>query len=95
MSSFTIGLICGAAWNAANFWCLTRLLAAWVGPRRSQPRAIGWVLVKLAVVYPSAFLLLRHPQVSPIGFGLGFTLVLLIGIGAFAGRAQRSLAHGR
>ena len=95
LASFSIGLLAGAAWNLASFWCLRRLLAAWIGPRASQPRAIGWVVAKLAVLYPSAYLMLRHPLVSPIGFGLGFTLVLLAGMGLSLAQAQRRIAHGR
>jgi hypothetical protein len=96
MSELSLGLLAGALWNAANFWVLARLLRAWVGPRRSQRRVVGWLIVKLAAVYPAAFLALRHPLVSPLGFGLGFTLVLFAGIGWLMTRTQRALVpHGR
>lgn len=94
-SSLSLGILAGAAWNAANFCCLKQLFAAWMGPSPSRTRVIGWLLAKFVFLYPSAFLLLRHPAVSPFGFGLGFTLVLLIGMGVVLLRAQRTIAHGR
>lgn len=92
-----IGVLAGGAWNLASLWVLMRLLDAWMGKAPSQKRAIGWLIAKFTLLYPSAFLLLRHPASSPMGFGLGFTLVLLIGLAAFFVQAQRSIgvSHGR
>lgn len=76
-----LGLLVGGVWNAANLWCLTRLLLAWLGPRPSVPRALLWVGIKFPLLYLAAFALLRLPVVSLLGFALGFTLVLALAIG--------------
>lgn len=71
------GVFAGGIWNLANFWCLTRLLSAWLGPQQSRRRVIGWLLVKCPLLYGAAFALLSHPAVSVIGFSIGFTVVLV------------------
>jgi hypothetical protein len=95
---FVLGLAAGAAWNLASLWLLTRLLGAWLGPRPSTRRAIGWLLLKFPLLYLGAFVLLRHPSISVIGFGIGFTLVLAVAVAALALKAGRMTArtsHGR
>ena len=102
-----VGVLAGGAWGAANLWCLSRLLGAWLGPRPSRgvPRAelVGrnperppwlrlakpnvrgeskgskallWLLVKCPLLYVLAWMALRAPGVSPVGFGIGLTVVL-------------------
>ena len=90
-TNLAVGLLTGAAWNGANLWCLRRLLAAWLGPRRSTRRAVGWLLVKFPLLYALAFVLLRR-GVSLVGFSVGFTLVLAAVIISLALSARRPLA---
>jgi hypothetical protein len=93
-----LGIIAGGAWNLINLWCLARMLHAWLGPRRSQRQAMMWLLVKFPLLYTAVFLLLRHPVVSVIGFGLGFTAVLAAAVIRLALDAQRvpmARSHGR
>ncbi len=91
------GLLAGGVWNLANFWCLSRLLNAWLTPHASRRRALGWLLVKFPLLYLLVFLLLRAPSVSLVGFGLGFTAVLAMTVGWFLLQSQRIVvqSHGR
>ena len=90
------GLAVGAAWNLANLWCLSRVLSAWLGPHRSRRRAIAWLLIKLAALYPAAFIILNtHPQLAT-GFGIGFSLALVVMMVGFALRGRAAVgADGR
>ena len=93
-----LGALAGAAWNLTNFWILTRLLSAWISPVRSRRRVLGWLLLKLAVLYPLAFVFLRAFPHLAVSFGVGFTLVLCAAVAWFAASAQRTVAlksHGR
>jgi hypothetical protein len=95
-----IGVMTGAAWNLASLWCLARLLAAWLGPRSSRRRAVGWLLVKFPLLYLLIVLLVRSPAVSVVAFGVGFSVVLvsaLIGVALYphTQRAGVGVAHGR
>ena len=104
-----LGVLAGGLWNLANLYCLTRLLTAWLGPprpaghdgrggRRSTRRVVGWLLVKFIALYFLAFALLRLPGVSPVGFGVGFTVVLIGAVWLLALRARRlvpPVAHDR
>jgi len=91
-SALIAGVLAGAAWNLASLWCLSRMLAAWLGPRRSSRRALGWLLVKFPLLYVLAFVMLRSGSVSLVGFGIGFTVVLSLALLGVAIRAQRLLA---
>ena len=98
MPSSALSVVGGALWSAANLWCLTRLLNAWLGPRCSRRRVVGWLLLKFPLLYVAVFLLLRSPALSVAGFSVGFTLVLIAAIGWLAVRAQRLSTlrpHGR
>lgn len=94
----SLGVLAGGAWNLANLWCLSRLLATWLGQHRSRRRVIGWILVKFPLLYLAAFGLLNLPGMSFVGFGVGFTAVLISAIAVLAARV-RCLAlpasHGR
>ena len=93
-----LGILIGGAWNLASLWCLARMLDAWLGPHRSQRRTITWLLFKFPLLYAAVFLLLRHPRISVIGFGIGFTVVLATAISLLALNAQRvtmARSHGR
>lgn len=92
-----IGLLAGGVWNLVSLWCLSRLLNAWVTPRASRLRALGWLLVKFPLLYVLVFLLLRAPSVSLVGFSLGFTAVLAVAMGWCILRSQRMMvpSHGR
>ena len=88
-----MGITAGVAWNLLSLWSLAQLLKAWLGPTPSRPRVIGWLLVKIPLLYALAFVLVSHPSISPLGFGLGFTASLaLVLIGYLL---KRRLAHGR
>ncbi len=88
------GVLAGGAWNLASLWCLSQLLAAWLGPQPSRRRAILWLAVKFPLLYLAAFTLLRQPGLSLIGFGVGFSVVLAIAVAALAANA-RQMVHGR
>ena len=87
------GIMAGAAWNAASLWCLTHLLRAWLGPTPSRRRALGWLMIKFPLLYLLAFALISNPHVSVVGFGVGFTLVLLGGLAWYARHLQRMEPH--
>lgn len=93
-----LGMAAGGAWSLASLWCLARLLAAWLSPARSRRRVIGWLLVKLAVLYPLAVVFLQaHPRLA-MSFGVGFTLALAVmacGFALHGVRAARAQSHGR
>lgn len=92
------GMLAGGGWNFANLWILSRLLSAWMAPARSKRRVLGWLFLKLAVLYPLVFLFLQRAPHLAISFGIGFTIVLGAAIGYFAVAAQRPLIlkpHGR
>lgn len=80
-SALLLGFLAGGAWNLVNLWCLAHLLRAWIGPRPSRRRVVGWLVVKFPLWYAAAILVLQQPGVSLVGFGAGFTLVLLAAAG--------------
>jgi hypothetical protein len=90
------GIVAGGAWNLISLWCLSRMLLAWLGPSPSVRRAVLWVTLKSGL-YAFAFCLLRQPAVSSVGFGIGFSLVLITMLGGLAINAQRLVParHGR
>jgi hypothetical protein len=98
----SLGIAAGGWWNLASLWCLMRLLRAWTAaPRagaRPNRRALGWLALKLAGLYPLAILFLSSPDNSKLGFGAGFTLVLGAGLAWIIWQTQRTMlarAHGR
>lgn len=93
-----LGVAAGGAWNLTSLWCLVQLLSVWLGPQRSTRRVVGWLLVKFPALYLTAWLLLRHQAVSPVGFGVGFTVVLVTALGFFLLRVRQLItpaAHDR
>ena len=74
----TLGVAAGLLWNVVNLWCLAYLLRLWIGEGASKRQVAMWAVVKFPLLYAAAFVLLRHPAVSVVGFGLGFTVVLLL-----------------
>ena len=83
-----LGVLSGGLWNLINLWCLQNLLSAWLGTTRSKRRVVGWIALKFLFLYGLVVLLLRHPAISLIGFGVGFTIVLVSAIGIFAIQAR-------
>ena len=75
--STVLGVIVGAAWNLINLWCLSSALTIWLDVAPSRRRAIAWFVVKYPLLYLAAFGALSHPAVSPVGFAIGFSVVLL------------------
>ena len=51
-------------------------------------RVVGWLLIKFPLLYAIVFVVLRTPTMSVIGFGLGFSAVLVCAIGSFVLHAQ-------
>lgn len=93
-----LGVFAGGVWNLANLWCLTRLLGGWLSSQRSKRLVVGWLLVKFPLLYAAAFLMLRHPAVSMIGFGIGFSVVLVTAVCILARHAREMVTpapHGR
>lgn len=83
-----LGLLVGAAWNAASLWCFSRLFGAWLGPSPSWRRALAWLAVKSAL-YVIAWKTLSLPIISLAAFSLGFTLTLVAVLVWAVLRAQR------
>ena len=96
-----LDLFIGGVWNLASLWCLAQLLSAWLGPQPSQRRAIAWLLVKFPGLYVLAFMLIWKQLVAPVGFGVGFTMVLVMLVGWYIANLPRLIApsvtraHGR
>ena len=93
-----IGVLVGGVWNLASLWCLVHLLTAWLGPHPSRRRAIGWLLLKVALLALLVFGMLRRPGLSIAGFCVGLSVVLVVVVGHFALHAQRIVvdrSHGR
>ena len=88
-------MLVGGAWNLASLWCLARVLSAWLGTTPSRRRAVAWLIAKLGGLYPLAWLILRQPAISAVGFGVGFSLVLVVILAHVVWAAQHSLSHGR
>lgn len=84
-----LGILAGGVWNLASLWCLTRLLAAWLGPNPSRRRAIAWLMLKFPLLYLVVFGVFHVPAISVVGFGIGFTIVLVVAVASLARRAQR------
>ena len=92
-----LGILAGVWWNVASLWCLAHLFNAWLGSTPSRRRAIGWLLAKFPLLYVIVFAILRAPTAFIIGFGLGFSAVLICAMGSFALNAQPLVAtrsHG-
>ena len=97
-SGLALGILAGGLWNVLSLWCLIRLLNAWIGPRQSTRRALGWLLVKFPLLYALLIVAFRFRMVSAAGFGIGFTLVLGAALGVLGFSARRMIgvrAHGR
>ena len=91
-------ILAGGLWNLASLWCLTRLLGAWLRPDPSRSRVGGWLALKGALLALLVGVVLRAPWLSFIGFGIGFTIMLIIVMASFALRSRRVIAgqsHGR
>ena len=82
------GILAGGSWNLASLWCLAHLLNAWLGPQRSRRLALGWLILKFPLLYVLAFGFVRASIGSLVGFGVGFTLVLIVVVGGLAIRAR-------
>lgn len=92
------GVLAGGLWNLASLWCLTRLLAAWLGPRPSRRRAIFWLIMKFPLLYLLVLGFFRMPSRSIAGFGAGFTVTLVMAVAWLSIRARQSAvepSHGR
>lgn len=87
-----MGMVSGIVWDLASLGCLSRLLHAWLAPRRAQRRALGWGFAKAVLLGLLVYLFTRVSPSFIMGFGLGFTLVLLAAMGWFVLRAQRAFA---
>ena len=91
--SMSLGVMAGGLWNAASLWCLSGVLQAWLGPHPSRRRVIGWLLLKFPLLYLVLLGLTGHARMSMVGFGVGFSLVLLIILGWLIARAQAPIVH--
>lgn len=92
------GVAVGGVWNLASLWCLIRLVNAWLGTSPSRTRVVGWLLVKFPLLYLVAFAALWTRMIPAVGFGIGFSVVLLVTVLGVALRTNRFLLarpHGR
>jgi hypothetical protein len=88
------GLAAGAAWNLASLFCLHRLLRAWLAKPPSRRRVLLWFGLKFPLLYGLALSLFRASAPFLIGFGLGFTVVLLVMLGWALAQARLALTGG-
>ena len=98
-TSFALGLAVGGAWNGLNLWCLARALTVWLTRGAARRRSIAWFLVKFPLLYAAAFWTLSRPEISPVGFAAGFTLILALAGLVMLRRSQALVpplpVHGR
>ena len=85
-----LGVLAGSIWHLASFWCLGRLVGAWIKPGRPKQYTVGLILLKFPALYILAFIILSNHSVSPIAFGVGFSAVLLAAISTVNFRFQRA-----
>lgn len=91
-------ILAGGLWNLASLWCLSRLLGAWLRPDPRRSRVLGWLVLKGALLALLIGAVLRAPWLSFIGFGIGFTVMLIIIVASFALHPRRLVtgqSHGR
>lgn len=91
-------VLAGGLWNLASLWCLTRLLGAWLKPDPHRRVVLGWLALKGALLTLLIGVILRAPWLSFIGFGIGFTVVLIVIVASFAVHSRQRVAgqsHGR
>lgn len=89
--AFLWGVLVAIGWGGLNLWCLWQLLRECLGPTVSWRRTIPWLIVKFPLVYAVAAWLLTRPGVSSLGFGVGFSLVLVVAIIVSLSRSIRML----
>ncbi|PIQ83932.1 MAG: hypothetical protein COV75_04850 [Candidatus Omnitrophica bacterium CG11_big_fil_rev_8_21_14_0_20_63_9] len=89
-----LGTLAGLLWSLANVWGLARLSTVWLRDGASRTRTLLWFFIKFPCLYAVAIWLLLQPAVSPAGFGIGFTLVLIAAIVVAAVRSTAT-AHGQ
>ncbi len=90
-------VLAGGLWNLASLWCLSRLLGAWLRPDPHRRVVLGWLALKGALLALLIGVVLRAPWLSFIGFGIGFTIVLIVIVASFAWHARQLVAgqpHG-
>ncbi len=102
-----LGVLAGCVWNTINLILLVQGLNTWfdMNDRRMDyvPRGrfykIGLFLAKFPVLYGCAILLLMSPDISKVGFGIGFTIIIvaaMIGSGVyFQSLVEEPAPHGR
>ena len=90
----SLSVVVGGAWTLLNLWCLTRLLQAWLRPSPARRRVLGWVLVKFPLLYLLVCALLASPGISPLGFGIGLTVVLVSALILLALQARHVIPAG-
>lgn len=90
--TIALGVLAGGLWNLASLWCLLHLLDAWLGPRPSRKRAVAWLIAKFPLLYLAVVGLCYSSAISLLGFGLGFTVILVLAMGWFARQARQMQA---
>ena len=91
-------VLAGGLWNLASLWCLSRLLGAWLKPDPRRRVVLGWLALKGALLALLIGAVLCAPWLSFIGFGIGFTIALIVIVASFALHARQRVAgqsHGR
>ena len=67
-----------------------------LGPRlRRGTQVGGWLLVKFPLLYALLFVSFRHQAVSLLGFGVGFTVVLVVALGVLGFSARQMIGAPR
>ena len=63
-------------------------------PRRSAVlQGVGWLLIKFPLLYGTAWWCFSRLSISLIGFGIGFTLILLAAMAKLLLQARRMVAR--
>lgn len=94
-ATMALGIAAGGLWNIANLWCLTHALRAWLGAASTKRRTVMWVLLKFPLLYAAVVMVLMQPAVSPVGFAIGFSLVLGLMLLVSLRHVAFVSAHGR
>jgi len=90
---FTIGIVCGFLMAVVNFWLIRSVVGGLLAGQRAGIR--GAYAFKLGGFLLALFILIGPLGVSPIGIGLGFSvLVVVLGTGGAAALVESTEEGG-
>jgi hypothetical protein len=98
--SLAVGILFGGIFGIINMMLLSRLIVAVLHPGPNDPVEIGVTfLVKFPILIGILVLVLWRHWIDPVGFAIGFPMILLAGLLAaiyhfYFGEGQRSPEEG-